>query len=436
MKKLCVVTSGVLLAGAVFLAGRGTAFGYAGEAGSGAGPDPGLQQTLRVSTHHTHLTRALAYCAGFDALLEQANPVNPLVNPATAPLAEQIAIYDELTDQGTLTSGSITWNNFNKTDWSYTLPSAEQLGCKPEATMIYPVLTSPNPELLPQSSFFDPSSGWFTNRFGPWAVQFHFPLADAQATRETSEDLRQMRAFAYGQADVLSARSVYAFGPAGSSLWATECYPPARRENLATGDKVKKGSVAAFGTYLHSVGDSYSHGYCQRRWSSTTPPWVYHAPVDEPSAVEGCGFNDHTWEFGCPDDARRAEFLTGVVDGGLAVFGELLQYPHPEKKQPRLSSADAYNGWLKRQLQRYAILYQINTNAEAGKCRVHFAHELMKMCKTIAENPANACFPDVTLSADQCGDSGKTTGCENGNPTFFPLQSPCEPPAAASTTAP
>lgn len=442
MKSIRLVVSTVLLTGAVFLVNRDVVFGYAGESGSGTGQYPGAQAALRVSTHHTHLTRALAYCAGFDALIDHVNPINPLVNPQTAPLAEQIALYDELTDQGTLTGQDangtqVTWNNFNTTNtWNYVLPTAGDFAdCAGKGeTMIYPVLTSPNPEVFPQSSFFDPASGWFTNRFGPWATQFHFPIPNAQGTFETSEDLQKMRDFAYGTTTVLSARSVYAFGSSTSTLWSAGCYPQ-RRENVPTGDVVKPGSVAAFATYLHSVGDSYSHGYCQRRWTSTTPPWVYHSPADEPAFVPGCGFNDHSWEFGCPNDERRAEFIAGTVNGAVAVYDQLLQYPHPEKKQARLPSVDAYGGWLKRQLQRYAMLYQINANSDAGNCRVSYTFELMRMCKTIAENPASACFPDVTVSAAQCADAGKTTGCDNGN-SFYPMQPACTPPAAQSATAP
>lgn len=437
MKNLSVVVSAVLLAGAGFLAGREAAFGYAGEPGSGVGLYGSPQADLKVSTHHTHLTRALAYCAGFDALIDHVNPINPLVNPQSAPLAEQIAIYDELTDQGTLTgqdaSGNpVTWNNFNKTaSWVYTLPTNVQVGCAENTVMAYPVTTSPNPDLLPQESFFDPSQGWFTNRFGPWAAQFHFPAKD-----EVGDDLLMMRNFAYSAdaAAVLSAREVYSFGAAGSNLWSATC-PKEFRGNLPTGDVVKPGSVAAFATYLHSLGDSHSHGFCERNWNSQTPPWYYHSPVNEPTFVPGCAFNDHTLEFGCPENSRRAEFIAGTVKGGVAVFDELVKYAAHHGKQPRLSSADKYGGWLQRQLERYAMLYETNLSTDAGKCRVHYAFELMKACKSIAENPENACFADVTPSETQCPLTGRTTGCENGN-EFYPMRSACSSAASQSKTAP
>jgi hypothetical protein len=442
MKNLKVVLSVVLVAGAVVLTGRDAAFGYAGEPGSGTGNDQTLAQ-LRVSTHHTHLTRALAYCAGFDALLDVVNPVNPLVNPQTAPIAEQLAIYDELTDQGTLKGKdkngvAVEWKNWNTTSWSFTMPpSTEMPQCTGQTlAVVYPIMQPPPNSDLPPESFFNPTNGWFTNRFGPWATQFHFPRTDA------TNDLQVMRDFAYNTTNPtakLSARSVYAYGGEGTNLWSAGCYSPLdRRENISTGDVVKAGSVAAFATYLHSLGDSYSHKVCADQWQATgatTPPWYYHSPLNEPAFVPGCGFNDHVWEFGCPASAQRAAFIGGTVKGGQAVFNELVAYAKSKNLQPRLSSADKYSGWLTRQLERYAMLYQNNTNETAGRCRVYFTYHLMNMCKTIAENPANACFDDVTVTETECPAAGRTQGCENGN-DYYPMQGSCESTAAQSKTAP
>ena len=211
------------------------AVGYAGEAGSGDGPDAAYQG-LAVSTHHTHLTRALAYCAGFPALTGHRNPINPLVAPDAAQWAERIALNDELTDQGTITGQDANgdpvgpvWTNLNTEDWSYTLPSAAAVGCADDLTMVYPITQSNVPPPIPNQAFFDPASGFFTHRFGPWAGQFHFAQDDALA-----DDLAVLRAFAFGETETLRARSLYGFGAAGANAWSGACYDQ-RIEAVATG---------------------------------------------------------------------------------------------------------------------------------------------------------------------------------------------------------
>lgn len=341
-------------------AGAGPAFGYAGEAGSGDGPDAAYQG-LVVSTHHTQLTRALAYCAGFPALTDLRNPINPLVSPDDAQWAERIALNDELTDQGTITGqdpdgnpvGPV-WSNLNTEDWTYQLPGAQEVGCQDGQTMVYPITQRLPPGVIPRQPLFDPASGWFTHRFGPWAGQFHFPQDDTLA-----DDLAVLRAFAVGDSETLTSRSLYGFGAASANAWSGACYDQ-RLETVQTGG-MAPGSVEAFATYLHSLGDSYSHRMCRLHWQHRqNPPWYYHTPP--PSLQATCAFNDHTFEFGCPDTRRRTGFLEGTVEGAIAVYDELLGYALRQGFTPRIASVDAHGGWLRRQIERYAMSFQNNFN--------------------------------------------------------------------------
>jgi hypothetical protein len=170
--------AGALVTAALWISTPAPVAGFAGERGSGDGPDPAFQE-LKVSTHHTHLTRALAYCAGFPALTDHRNPVNPLILLEDAPWAERIALYDQLTDTGTISAHDADgnpveplWTNRNTLDWTYELPTAAAVGCTDTPvdtrTMVYPITQESVPRPIPDETVFDPASGAFTHRFGPW----------------------------------------------------------------------------------------------------------------------------------------------------------------------------------------------------------------------------------------------------------------------------
>lgn len=412
------------------LAAPGGLWGYAGEAGSGDGP-VAAYAGLAVSTHHTHLTRALAYCAGFPGLENHRNPINPLVAPGQAQWAERIALNDELTDQGTITGKDADgnpvgplWTNINTEDWSYQLPSATALGCGEAPEMVYPILQNEALAGLigkltgsaPPQPFWDPQSGWFTHRFGPWAGQFHFPQDD-----DLQDDLARMRAFATGKVEELSARSLYGFGASGANTWSGSCYDQ-QVGILATG-RMEPGSVEAFATYLHSLGDSYSHRMCRDHWQHRqTPPWYYHTPPETLQAT--CAFNDHSFEFGCPETRRRAGFLQGTVQGGIAVFDELVGYALANGFSPRVASVDAHGGWLRRQIERYAMSFKNNFNADAGACRVSYTYALMKACGAVPQG-TNDCLPDVDVATGgTCAADGQTSACPEGTEAF-PMTPAC-----------
>lgn len=439
-KSMCrrgVVVAWVAVAVAVAAAGVGEAFGYAGEAGSGDGPEAAYAG-LAVSTHHTHLTRALAYCAGFPALVDQRNPINPLVAPEDAEWAERLALNDELTDQGTITGVDADgnpvgplWTNVNTTDWSYRLPTPADVGCQGSPELVYPVravagaLLGAAGQAVPAAAW-DPQSGWFTHRFGPWAGQFHFPQDDALA-----DDLAVLRDFAIGRSAALQARSLYGFGAQGANTWSGSCYDQ-RLETVATGPNMQPGTVEAFAAYLHSLGDRYSHRMCRDHWlHRQTPPWYYHTPPV--TLQETCAFNDHAFEFGCPHTRRRAGFLAGTVDGALAVYGELVGYALANGFTPRVASVDAHGGWLRRQIERYAMSFENNLNADAGTCRVSYTWALLQACGAIPAGAAGAgCLPDVDVAAGgTCADGGRTSGCEEGT-AVMPMTPACGSLAASA----
>lgn len=418
--------AGALVTGALWISTPPPVAAFSGEVGSSDGTNPAFDE-LQVSTHHTHLTRALAYCAGFPAVTDYRNPVNPLIPPEDAQWAERIALYDQLTDSGTLSArggGEPVWTNRNTLDWNYELPPADVVGCSNNLVMVYPITT---PEIWDETflgekfsgegeTFFDPDSGAFTHRFGPWVGQFHFPQADA-----LTDDLAVLRAFAMGETETLQARSLYGFGTAPATVWSGSCYEQ-RIETVATG-AVKPGSAEAFGTYLHSLADSYSHRRCREHWlHRQTPPWYYHTVAA--TMQEGCGFDDHGFEFGCPDSPARADFVTGTVDGGIAVFNELVGYALANGFKPRVATVDAHGGWLRRQIERFAVLFGAMDSQEAGACRVSFAQALLQACGAIQPSQVG-CLPDVDVDdGGSCPAEGTTSGCAEGT-THFPLTPAC-----------
>lgn len=316
------------------------------------------------------------------------------------------------------------WTNVNTTDWSYELPTGPDVGCSPSSQIVYPIPQKAALAALaegltgnaPPQPLWDPQSGWFTHRFGPWAGQFHFPQDDALA-----DDLAALRDFATGGTDTFEARSLYGFGAAGADTWSGSCYDQ-RLETVATG-AMKPGSVEAFATYLHTLGDRYSHRMCRDHWlHRQTPPWYYHTP---PATLqETCAFNDHTFEFGCPQTRRRAGFLEGTIDGAIAVYGELVGYSLANGFTPRVSSVDAHGGWLRRQIERYAMSFENNFNADAGTCRVSFTYALLQACGA-APAATTRCLPDVDVAAGgTCADDGRTTGCDEGT-AVLPMTPAC-----------
>lgn len=425
-----------------------SAWGYAEEQ-----TDPSTKAT--VSTHHLYLTRALAVCAGFDYAEGVVDPVgvnDPVLKsvlpPEKAKAAEIIAFNDEMTDVGTIcTAGgapctgngckcdstsapnAATWTNCTPNSIKEPRINGDKSKCPAGADTTQTVF----PMMGNAPGAWDPTTGCFSQRFSPWSPLYHFPRED---------DLKANRDFAMGDSKTLVAKAAYGYGPTGSNMWSGTCY--IRPDAPVPNDAIQPGSLAAFGMYLHSVGDHNSHRMCREQWKPTDKPtWYFHTlgPV-----VPNCGLNDHAFEYGCADTPRRAGFLKGTVDGAEQVFNALLERAAKDKRAPRIASLDAHGQWLRRQIQLYTTKYEpsvlLGQNVPttgpvkqvqqgAAQCRLNFAWQLLQACVANANAAADACLPDVTAPADACPAAGQVKACP-GQPKNFPIAPAC----GASTAQP
>lgn len=423
------------------------AWGYAEEQ-----TDPTGQ--ANASTHHLYLTRALAVCAGLDYAKDVSDPLNPsVITHALARDAEIIALNDEMTDVGIIcmqadstgkrapctgngcqcVSGDTTWTNCSAGSIPEGAVAGDRGQCRSAAATdvaweVFPMVAN-TPATNAQGALaggaWQPALGCFSQRFSPWSPLFHFP---------EEADLERLRKFAAGEP--LVARAAYAYGPVNSSMWTGKCYQ--RPLGAVPTGVVKPGSLEAFGMYLHSLGDFNSHRMCRDNWSSSDrPTWYFHTQGGgltpaSPTGVLNCGFNDHAFEFGCADTARRGGFLNGTQDGAERVYDALLHYAKSNGKAPRIASLEAHGQWLKRQIQLYVAQYRpsvlLGQNAPqvsqveqaAASCRRDFAWQLLQACVANAGAAPTACLPDVAVSASSCPAAGQVGQCPGGQ-THFPI---------------
>lgn len=414
-----------------------------------------------ASTHHLHLTRALAVCAGLDYAEGVENPISPTVLPRSqAKDAEILGFNNELTDIGTICMQKDSTDADKDGDKEELLPFAGNTelskcvgpdttwtncteGSIPAAAIqgdpskcpagsdttaeAFPVVWNPQAP----AGAWNPALGCFSQRFSPWSPLFHFP---------EEKDLQVLRKFATESAP-LEARAAYAYGPTGSTMWTSSC--SLRLSGPVPTGKITPGSLEAFGMYLHSLGDFNSHRMCRDSWASKLkarnkpkPNWYFHTPGPgvlpvNAVGVENCGFNDHAFEFGCADSKRRAEFLSNTVNGAERVYEALRELSVKRGKQPRIASVSAHQQWLRRQLQRYVTLYQPSVLAAPGNAvelaaagfRESFAWNLLQACVANANAKPNTCLADVSAPG-QCPDTGVVCGCTNGA-KYFPIVPEC-----------
>jgi hypothetical protein len=337
------------------------------------GEEPGAELDGQgISTHHTHLTRALAACAGI--------PVSGDFHAAA--VAETIALNDELTDATTI--GTVT----NCKAAPYTVPTAAGLGCASGTTekVVWPLLDSSQQSPWGQSgNAWDPKGGCFSSRFGPYSGLFHFPT-DAQLTA--------MKTWATTPGAVLAGETQWAFG--GNSLYGAECYKT-RAEPVDSG-AIKGGSPEALGIYLHARADWWSHKVCRDNWGTKAePPWYTHTLTQQP---EGCPFTQHTLELGCPLPAKVA-FVQHTIEAAREVYGELVEWSkaHASEagyKAPLTTSfSTGHQGWLLRQVQRFATEATYAKSAD----RMAFADQFVGACDTYRATPDSKCLPDLGTPA-------------------------------------
>lgn len=229
---------------------------YTGETGS---------DWEEVSTIHNDLTYALALAAGFS-----------VTDSVT------LQVYAQLVDSEQIGPGDAV---------SYT-------NCTGGA--FYPEPNPLHPEVCRRGYTQDAWPRWddmqsptscITSRFGPYSPFFHFP-------HNNDRELGALHDWAWGITDTLVGYEAYAWG--GATVMKADCHYT-RTAVITTG--MEAGSLEAFGTYLHSLADYYSHRECLAAMDALGMPWATH-PL---TGVPACNYNPFDPQ---PDDVHGREFYT------------------------------------------------------------------------------------------------------------------------------
>jgi len=264
-------------------------------------PASGSFPDNRISTIHDDLIIVLATAAGF--------------SPADV---QTIRIWDQLVDSETLpTAPTYTPIYSFGNDGFYTAPDpATDPACvgKNYGNQIWP------------TNGFDAASSSTTSRFGPYSPFFHFPHLNG-------DDLKALHDWAWGLTDKLQGYEAYAWGRKLLDLTLMQ----AVQNNgciiirpVEIKMPVAAGSLQAFGTYLHSLADAYSHKDCLAALAAVSPPapWGTHTVLAlRDTSIPACDYNPskptnedaHGREFGSasPDDAQR------TIDAARAIYAEM-----------------------------------------------------------------------------------------------------------------
>jgi hypothetical protein len=248
-----------------------------------------------VSTIHTDLTYVLALAAGF-----------------TPAQSQEIMAWDQLVDSEQLTfGGTAKYSNCNG-----SIPAAPTAAavCSGKITthQIWPMWSK---DEVPGAS-----QSCSTSRFGPYSPFFHFPL-------QNTAELGALHDWGWGTREYLSGYAAYAWGrPSDQTVMFATCRVRQAME-IETG--IPAGSLQAFATYLHSLGDSYSHrecnAYIQTVDTGTAGPlWGTHtlpAGGENPCTYDPSNMN--------AEDVHGVEFGSATADSNRtdeavkAIFAEL-----------------------------------------------------------------------------------------------------------------
>lgn len=259
--------------------------------------------TPTVSSVHFDLVGALAIAAGFsveDAALIQA--------------------YSQATDSGPL-PGAHPVYTFDADPANYPVP--------PPLSQVITSTYCPSPATIaPTVTFGLPTAamecdGCFTSRYGPYGVFFHMP-------HDRSEELGAIRAWAFGHTPDLSGIVTFGYSSTAPSAWhmltniysSTACFI-SQPVVIDTGS-IRAGSLPAFGIYLHSLGDHWSHGDCLAAVDALGLPFGAHVlPKGPTDPLWPCRWTAHSAEFGDPTlfpDSNR------TVSGTLALYDALVAF--------------------------------------------------------------------------------------------------------------
>ncbi len=218
-----------------------------------------------VSTIHDDLTYALALAAGFD------------VDDAIT-----LQIWNQLVDSEQIGPGdAVSYTNCTGGAFPPEPDPDVVCGLKPHGHLIWPM----------KLNMKDPGR-CVTSRMGPYGPFFHFPHP---------KDLDALHDWAWGLTDQLEAYEAYAWGGPGEFLVMQASCLVTRTAVVTTG--IQPGSLEAFATYLHSLGDYYSHRECIEHMDELGMPWATHTLSGHPA----CDYNPSDPQ---PDDVHGREFYT------------------------------------------------------------------------------------------------------------------------------
>jgi len=251
--------SGLLLAAAE------RAFGFAEEPITFKDPATTEVWDEETSTMHSDLVYSMALAAGFPDKK-----------------AAKLAVWDQLVDSEKLGPGeSVTYTNCLGSFQPAPSPADACPGGYGDGVQVWPME-------------HDPACA--TSRFGPYSPFFHFP-------RQTESELGALEEWGWGRAKSLPGYAAFAWGGARDTVLTAACRY-VRAETVQTG--IKAGSLEAFGTYLHSLGDSYSHADCLAALDSRQETNLWGTHTVNPITVPECYYvpsapknsDAHGQEFG------------------------------------------------------------------------------------------------------------------------------------------
>ncbi len=248
----------------------------------------------RISTVHDDLTLALAIAAGF-----------------TFTDSQTLRIWDQLVDSEVLPSTPVSYTYGNAGFYTPPKPAIACLG-KNHARQVWP------------TAKFDPETSAVTTRFGPYSPFFHFPHLNGS-------DLSSLHDWAWGITDTLQGYEAYAWGGTldFTLMQAVQNGGCIITRTVTISMPIPSGSLEAFATYIHTLGDAYSHEDCMHALAEQTPPapWGTHTvPALGDTSIYACDYNPtdpknndaHGREFGSVySDTQR------TINAARAIYAEL-----------------------------------------------------------------------------------------------------------------
>jgi len=267
-----IITIGVALTIGVAIAAA-----FAEEPVGWRDPATGLTyDAVDVSTVHDDMTYVLALAAGFDITQ-----------------ARTLQTWDQLVDSEALPGAVVSYTNGGGA--FYTVPNSQTI-CGGNAITHSQVIWPRWDSLTVADSI--------TSRYGPYMPFFHFPhISGTLATR----DIGALHDWAWGLTNTLVAYEAYAWGLPGqlnSTVMKATCRYT--RTALIT-TTIPAGSLAAFGTYIHTLADGYSHLDCITVMDELGMPFPTHTTPEIDGSYPACDYHPRNIQS---DDVHGREFYT------------------------------------------------------------------------------------------------------------------------------